>query len=389
MEKQKQSVKAFMTSALSLAFALSLQTVAKCDTEVSTTTIMACGPLFSIDANADGKTARQRAQIIQRNLDNALIAGKDFKSHNVIVAFQNHNPIVVVDGYYVATADKNSAIRAGVSQPALAEQWADSIRHCLSDSLMLNKYISMLTGESNKETLKTAALTRTDVAVMPWGMLLPVSLSNGISFPSCELGMPISAELTNDVPLGPGFSCYLPKGTVALGKLVDAKPFNPNNFAGKGALMPYFFALRTPDGAEIPINGHILGGDDFWRKISIQPLEVAADKRVVAERFVDVNEGVTETGTGGSKMVTITKETIVGKPLTAYNGEIAGGWRGVVEDQDIQARFPRLTLNPHKALYIPGGQRMMLQLGSTSSIAVNSAAPPDVSIATAQSMEAM
>jgi hypothetical protein len=390
-EQHKQSLKTFSAVALSVAFALSLQSAAKCDTEIATTQIMACGPLFTIDANADGKTAQQRAKIVQRNLDNALVASKDNKFNTVDVAFQNHNPIVVLNGFYIATADKNSAIRDGMSQQALAEKWANSIRHCLSDSSMLTKYVSFLTGENTKTTVKTAALTRTDIAVMPWGTTLPIALQNGIAVESAECGMPLKAELTMDVPLGPGFSCYLPKGTVAIGKLVDARPFNPNNFAGKGALMPYFFALQTPDGAEIPINGHILGGVNSWRAVSIEPLKPNADKRVFAERFVDVNEGVSLSGTGGSKLVAVkTEETIVSsKPYTAFRGEIAGGWRGILEDKDVQERFPRLTLRPNSLLFIPAGERMTLQLASTSTVAVNSAAAPDVSIATTQSVEAM
>ncbi|MFX5817360.1 hypothetical protein ABTE26_20905, partial [Acinetobacter baumannii] len=80
------------------------------------------------------------------------------------------------------------------------------------------------------------ACNRTDVAVLPWGTNIPIALQTHISAPEASLGEPIKAALTTDVPLGPGFSTYLPKGTVALGKMVDGEPFNPNNYAGHHVL---------------------------------------------------------------------------------------------------------------------------------------------------------
>ncbi|MFX5634354.1 hypothetical protein ABTE18_21150, partial [Acinetobacter baumannii] len=70
-------IKAITLAMASLALSLSLQPSGKADTTtITSTTIMACGPLFSIDCNADGKTAGERARIVQKNLDNALVAAK-------------------------------------------------------------------------------------------------------------------------------------------------------------------------------------------------------------------------------------------------------------------------------------------------------------------------
>jgi hypothetical protein len=126
----------FLTIA-SLALSMSLQLSARGDTEVIATTIMACGPLFSIDANADNKTAAQRAVIVQKNLDNALVAAKNKGPNCVGVVMMNHNPVVTLDHYYIVTADENSAIRNGISQAQLAERWADSIRRCLMNTAMV------------------------------------------------------------------------------------------------------------------------------------------------------------------------------------------------------------------------------------------------------------
>ena len=123
MNNRKINLKSLSTTAVAVAISFSFQQSARGDTTVETTKIMACGPLFSIDANADHKTAALRASIVQRNLDSALVASKNRGPSAVRVSIQNNNPIVTLDNFYIVTADKNSAVRAGVSQNELAEQW--------------------------------------------------------------------------------------------------------------------------------------------------------------------------------------------------------------------------------------------------------------------------
>ncbi|HEY9683883.1 MAG TPA: hypothetical protein V6C86_20035 [Oculatellaceae cyanobacterium] len=390
MNTGRIGLKAMTLLAVSMAFTLSLQSAATSGTTFETTEIMACGPLFSIDANADGKTAAQRAAIVQKNLDNALVAAKNRNPDVVQVAFQNHNPIVTLDNFYIVTADKNSAIRNGLSQQQLAERWAESIRHCLMDAKMVDKYVSMLTGKFKTASEKRQVLNRTDVAVLPWGTNLPIALQSDIDIANSGLGAPVTAALVTDVPLGPGFASYIPAGTQALGEMVSAEPNNPNHYGGHHSLMPHFYALRTPDGSEIPISGHVLGGVNSWRAITINPLQPTMDTRVKAERFVDVTQGVSMTGTGGTKLLTETKtETTKISEPRAFNGVIAGAWRGMEEDYDVQEGFPKLMLSPKSRLFIPAGERMTLQLSATTSIAVNSAATPDLSIAAVREVEGM
>jgi hypothetical protein len=389
MNRGRIGLKALSLMAVSMAFTLSLQNAAQSGTTIETTEIMACGPLFSIDANADGKTAAQRAAIVQKNLDNALVAAKNRSADSVRVAFQNHNPIVTLDNFYIVTADKNSAIRNGLSQEQLAERWAESIRHCLMDAKMVDKYVSMLTGKFKTASAKSQILNRSDVAVLPWGTNLPVALQSDIDVANSGLGAPVTAALVTDVPLGPGFASYIPAGTLALGEMVSAEPNNPNNYAGRCTLMPHFYALRTPDGSEIPISGHVLGGVNSWRAVTINPLQPTMDTRVRAERFVDVNQSVSMTASGGTKMTETRTETAKISEPKAFNGVIAGAWKGMEEDYDVQEGFPKLMLSPKSRLFIPAGERMTLQLSATTSIAVNSAATPDLSIAAVREVEGM
>ncbi len=364
---------------VAIASTISLQP-ANSETTVSTTEIMACGHLFNIDANADHKTAAERAAIVQKNLDNALVAAKDRSPGAVQVGFQNHNPIVTLDHFYIVTADKNSAVRAGLSQQALAERWAESLRHCLSDVAMVTKYISSLTGQFATAKIATRTLNRTDVGVLPWGTNLPVAVKDDLNIAKAMLGTPITLTLVTDVPLGPGYSTYLPAGTLALGELVNGEPNNPNNFAGHCALMAHFYALQTPDGAQIPISGHILGGVNSWRAASIAPLQAACDKRVQARLYTDVNEGVAMNGTGGSKLFVTNTSPEVIQP-EAFPGVVAGAWRGLEEDTVCQEGFPKLLFSKNCGIFLPAGERMTLQLSATSAVAITSPAPSEPEIA--------
>jgi hypothetical protein len=288
------------------------------------------------------------------------------------VAMLNNNPIVTLDNFYVVTADANSAKRSYMTQIQLANKWADSIRMCLADTASVEHYVAMLTGRYPKAKIASESTfigAANDVAVMPWGFTLPVELSQSLDTDAMHLNDTIEAVLTTDVPLQPHFISYLPAGTVALGHLVDAGPFNPNHFAGKRALMLNFFALKTPDGKEIPINGHILGGANNWRYVSVKPIQPNC--------LAECNSKATITSNTISFGPTTTNVTSVQQttmPL-AQKGTIIGAWRGLPEDVMTQDSFHRLLLSRDTGLVVPAGEPLMLQLNASSTIAINSAAP--------------
>lgn len=340
------------------ALSLAIPTMANAQNVLAsrTTVISACGKLFAIDSNAAGLTAEERASIVQKNLDNALIAAKHRSPDAVRVSMMNRNPVVTVDNFYIVTADGNSAARAGMSQMQLAQKWADSIRFCLADAAAINNYIAMLTGKY--ATKQTASLTiNKDVAVAPFGMNFPVQLATPLALDAARPGDQVQAVVSQDVPLGPNFTSYIPSGTVALGELTSAAPFNPNNYAGKKALTVNFYAFKMPDGKEVPINGHILGGVDTWRYVSVNPVVpvCCGDKK----NRVEVRN---EYGT---------LKTVA---LTGVKGEIGGAWRGLPVDQQTHDAFHRMLLTDNSGLVIPAGEPMFLQLNATTSIAVNTTA---------------
>jgi hypothetical protein len=330
-------------------------------TVTTTTTIFACGKLFDIQANAAGLTAEQRAAIVQKNLDNALIAARNRTPETVQVAMMRDNPVVVFDGYYIVTADGNSAARSGMTQTQLAQKWADSLRHCLADKEAVTKYLSMLTGQFSKTSFGNEGIAREEVAVAPYGMSFPIQLSQSLRARTARLGEAVEAVIRTDVPFGPDYSTYLPAGTKAIGELVYAKDYAPNHYGGRGALTPHFYSLRTPDQKDIPIDAYIVGDINLWKDIKTEPVKTVC---------------IDATPAFGKDM---RQENL---PVEPVAGKMTGAWRGHALYGELlgfagepQYRTNNLQYNgliiPNRSRgVIPAGSQMVLRLASTSSIAV-------------------
>jgi hypothetical protein len=73
-----------------------------------TTVVVGDQPLMNIVVGADGMSAAQRATLIQRNLDNALL---DTRNCEPVVKFElvGEAVILTLNGHYIATADETTA----------------------------------------------------------------------------------------------------------------------------------------------------------------------------------------------------------------------------------------------------------------------------------------
>jgi tetratricopeptide (TPR) repeat protein len=103
--------------------------------------------VFTIKAPAGGFTAEERSIIIERNLNNALISSKDRSPSAVEIVTINHLPVIRVGGKHVLTIDSNLAMANGATMEGLAEQWANNMKHALSDSAKVNSYVAQLSGD--------------------------------------------------------------------------------------------------------------------------------------------------------------------------------------------------------------------------------------------------
>src|SRR5262249_24717021 len=109
---------------------------------------LAGNQVFAVGSGAGGFSSEQRAQIIQRNLDNALVAATDRSPAAVGLTYVKGAPVITVGGYYVATVDANSARAEGMTPAVLAEKWASSLKKALSDKASTNSYVAHLSGDT-------------------------------------------------------------------------------------------------------------------------------------------------------------------------------------------------------------------------------------------------
>lgn len=345
MNKGKREVLFGVVTALSIAaapFALS-QSTGTAVVAQTATVVGACGKLFDVDSNAAGLTAQERAALIQKNLDNAIIKAHNRTPDAVAVQVVNRNPVVTLDGFHIATADGNSAARNRMSQMQLAQKWADSIKFCLADAIAIDKYLAMLTG---KFATTAAAPREEEVAYAPAGMFLPIKLATPISSEASRIGETVQAVISSDIPLqttqsGTKYEAYLPAGSVAIGEFIEAG----NDYLGKNAFGVRFHEIRTPDGEVIPINAHVLGGIGTWVTVGTEP-------------------NITHCAMPNGK-----KETAkVG--LLASKGEICGGWRGRPIQAGIDVPYQKLVFKRRTGINVAAGERMIMQLTAPTAIAV-------------------
>ncbi len=333
-------------------------------------TITLCGDLFDIDANADKRSAGDRAKIVQKNLDSALIKTADRTPAAVQVRIVNRHPVVELGGFHIVTADANSAKRNNMTMMELAEMWAESIRHCLADEKSVSTYMSLLT---TKDTAKTA-LVEFDkhVLVMPSNMKLPIKLVSDFQFDGATVGDSITAALSRDFALGPDYKTYLPKGTLVHGKVVDASIYTYNKYPNKDAVTIDFYSLEAPDGQEIPINAHIFGQTNQFFEANARELpntlpvgneEVAyvkgsdknADRRWIVEEPQADPQGLLSAATGNTAVKGLITGTWVDQPMTK---------------RDQHYHTSRLLMNKGSVFSIPQGTELELETDSTTTIAV-------------------
>lgn len=312
-----------------------------------TTVITACGKLFEIDANAAGMTASQRARIVQKNLDAAMIAATNLTPSAVRVSMENNNPIVTLDGRYVVTADGNSATRNQMTQKQLANKWADSIRFCLADSGAVKDYLSMLTGNYNNN-LDVQRVTRNDVAVLTQDTLLPIDLVTPVSSELSHCGDLVQAVVSHDVPLRPSYDGYIPAGTLAIGKIMDAGIYDQSSYARKRGMTISFFMLRTPDGKTLPIDGHVLGSINSFKVINILPQTA----QCCGNSLVSENDKIVRIRVNPSK------------------GYIVGSWKSASLDPAILDQQSRFLFDRKGGMELLQGQSLMLQPSATTAIAI-------------------
>lgn len=102
--------------------------------------------VFTALAGDDTNSVSQRADAIQNNLDNALVAAKDHSPQSVGIAYVRGLPVITLGGYQVVTVNAQDGTAAHITPALVAQKWADSMRSALSNNASINSYVAQLTG---------------------------------------------------------------------------------------------------------------------------------------------------------------------------------------------------------------------------------------------------
>lgn len=155
-------------------------------------------PMFSITGDAGGFTAQKRAWQAQDNFDNALVRSADRSPGAVSVERENGAIVVKLGGYYITTADGQSAAEKGMSAESLANSWANSIKACLSRETDVAAYVDSL--KQNHPLKAGVEVVEKDIMVADYNAL-PFRLAEGTLAVNKSDPFQVVAVLDRDVML--------------------------------------------------------------------------------------------------------------------------------------------------------------------------------------------
>lgn len=337
---------------------------------VDSTVRIAGRQAFDVLASAGGYSAVARAEIMQKNLDNAIVSAvqSGMSPVAVNVNYVKGMPVLTVGGYYIGTVDNASAKAAGTTPAGLAQRWASNIRGIVSDTGSIQAYVAQLTGGDRSQPVAqlppsssvtvpdttTSTPYRGRVVYMPAGMQFPVVLQTALSSETARPGDMIQGRL--DQPLAMG-DVTIPVGTVFTGRVTDAEPGQRLWNGAAAQLGVQFDTMRLPDGTSTPIVGRISGGLTANQQQSL--LGKLESNRLTRSAV----RGAAGAGIGAALGTAIGAIAGGGRGLArgAWSGAAIGGGLGLVQG---------LILSKGKNIVIPSGQTLQVQLDAPASVAV-------------------
>jgi hypothetical protein len=217
---------------------------------------------FDVALGAGKMTPAQRAQTIQKNVDNALVASSNRSPDTVAITYVNKQPVITLGGFYIASVDTASAQKLGITASALAQRWSNGLKGALANETSVGNYVAHLvgsgqqpqTGISTNESGSYPYYRKGGVIYIPAGMTIPIVLNTSLSSQTCRTGDPVQATLARPISLG---DSEIPANSLILGQIVDAEP--GTGMSHSGQLVLHFTTLQTPSGVGVPISAHIIG----------------------------------------------------------------------------------------------------------------------------------
>jgi hypothetical protein len=330
--------------------------------------------IFSVPGEGS-LTAEKRAQTVQQNLDNALVAAKERTPSAVNITYVKGVPVITVGGYQVVTVDSASAKALNTTPALLAKKWGDSIRGSLTDQSSISSYVGQLSGDYSSSAPPAVAQSQAPSNYQPQqsaeppvqanyqpqqngqqtgyqpqqggpqsSYQQPVNYSAQTNYPpqnGAPYGQPqggyrghvafAPAGMTMSITLSSGISTTVAKAgdtiqanlsqplvlgeaTIPAGSVLEGTVTDAS--AGKmlersGSLGIKFNRIRTPDGQETPISAHLVGNIGKYANNGKDEIRGETWKS-------KVGQGAIRTGVGAG----------AGAALGTAVGAIAGGMAG-------------------------------------------------------------
>jgi hypothetical protein len=388
--------------------------------------------MFTIPA-AGGTAADQRAETVQNNLDNALVAAKDRSPSSVNITYVKGLPVITLGGYQVITVDGATAKAASSTPAVLANKWASALRESLADQGSVSSYVSQLTGSFANNAPPIAAAPqqqpqgmpqgqdeynsggarpanyqgsvgyqnfggpgtpqygggggyppqgnynggvgggyqqRGRVAYAPAGLTMPISLQTSISTQVAKPGDMIQAQIAQTMYLG---DATIPQGSVLTGTITDAEA--GRRLSRSGELSIKFNRLRTPDGIETPITAHLIGGIGKYTDKGSDTSDTVRGEGWKAKVGQTAIRGGVGAGAGaalGTAIGAIAGRGGAGAGRGAWSGAAIGGGVGAAS----------MLMRKGRDVIIPSGTQMQLQLDAPATIAGGGMGGPGGQLAT-------
>jgi hypothetical protein len=193
------------------------------------------------------------------------------------------------------------------------------------------------------------------VSYAPAGLVIPLSLQTSISTQVAKAGDMIEAQISQPMQLGDGSS--IPAGSTVVGTITDAEA--GKRLSRSGSLQIKFTRLRTPDGIETPISGHLIGGIGKYTDKDGGDIRGEGWKAKLGQTAIRGGAGAGLGAALGTAVGAIAGRSGYGAGTGAWSGAAIGGGLGAGD----------MLLRKGRDVTIPSGTQMQLQLDAPATIA--------------------
>ncbi len=197
---------------------------------------------------------------------------------------------------------------------------------------------------------------QTGVSTAPQGLNIPLSLTTAISTQVAKEGDFVQAATTSNIPLS-GYA-YIPAGTTVTGQISDAEA--GRRLSRSGALSITFNQMRLPNGATIPITGHLIGSIGKYKDVGKGSQDLYRGEGWGTKLGQFALRGGMGAGLGAGL------GTAVGAIGGGGHGAGMGAWSGAAIGGGIGGLD--MFLRKGKDVLIPSGTAMQLQLDAPAQV---------------------